>query len=515
MPKDILSEIIEKRKADIERRGLDFGCGVPAERTRKVHPFIEKKGAILEIKRASPSKGDIAPSLDAAKTATEYAKAGARAISCLTESNYFKGTLSDFMKAAAALDQLEAEGEEVPALLRKDFLLSPEEVEVSYRAGADAVLLIARILTAGTMCQMAKKAEELGISVLIEVRKSEDLEKLSYVMARVNHKSIVCGVNSRDLKDFSIDMLAPCKMLSEIKKIAADARVTFESGILSADSAAFAASAGFSAILLGEAAAKNPSEAEKFTKAFGKTPENKAGAFWCDFARLAGEGTGEGVLVRGGKKLPLVKVCGITREEDALLAAQLGADFLGFIIWTGWKRNVSEEKLRKISVALKNAGFRGKKIGVIVDSENDDAKLAFKLVREGVLDAIQFHNCKLPSALDEGFYDIPRFGAFGLKNDDDLQKVENALNCGQPRLLVDATVDKLSSDAGSVNGEMLAAIKKRTKLWLAGGLTAENVSKLIEDFQPELIDVASGVESVPGVKDADKLKKFFGELQRS
>ena len=165
MGKDILKEIVEKRKADIERLGLDFGCGVPVTRTRNVHPFIEKKGAILEIKRASPSKGDIAPDLDAAKTACQYAKAGASAISCLTEMNYFKGSLCDFMKTAAALDQLEAEGHEVPALLRKDFLLSADEVEVSYRAGADAVLLIARILTAQTMFEMAKKAEELGIKL--------------------------------------------------------------------------------------------------------------------------------------------------------------------------------------------------------------------------------------------------------------------------------------------------------------------------------------------------------------
>ena len=96
--KDILSEIIEKRKMDIEKSGLEFGFDVPKKRTRKIHPFIAEKGAILEVKRASPSKGDIAPGLNAGETALSYARAGAKAISCLTETNYFKGTLGDLME---------------------------------------------------------------------------------------------------------------------------------------------------------------------------------------------------------------------------------------------------------------------------------------------------------------------------------------------------------------------------------------------------------------------------------
>ena len=508
MGKDILKEIVERRIADIERLGLDFSCGVPAVRQRKVHPFIEKKGAILEIKRASPSKGDIAPSLDAAKTACQYAIAGARAISCLTEMNYFKGSLCDFMKAAAALDQLEAEGIEVPALLRKDFLLSADEVEVSYRAGADAVLLIARILTAQTMCEMAKKAEELGISVLIEVRKSEDLEKLSYVMARVNHKNIVCGVNSRDLRDFSIDMLAPCALLSEIKKIAEDARVTFESGILSPDSAAFAAGAGFSAILLGEAAAKNPEEAGPFVKTFFETSENKAGKSWCEYA--------EKIRTRGEGAAPFVKICGITRKEDALLAAQLGADFLGFIFWKGSKRNVDADKVCEIVGAVHQGGFKCSFVGVIVNPEDEEAKAAFRLVREGILDKIQFHGCKVPSPADEAFADIPRYGAVNIRSEEDLSKLDDLLLHGQPRVLIDAQSENSIGGTGkTVDADLVKAASKRAKLWLAGGITAENVCQIIEDFQPELIDVASGVEAAPGIKDAEKLRRFFSILNKT
>ena len=78
---DILTRIVEKRKADIERLGMAFGFEIPAQRVRPVRPFLDDKGVILEVKRASPSKGDIAPELDAGETARAYAEAGARAIS--------------------------------------------------------------------------------------------------------------------------------------------------------------------------------------------------------------------------------------------------------------------------------------------------------------------------------------------------------------------------------------------------------------------------------------------------
>ena len=76
---DILTTIIEKRKKDIEKLGLNFGIKLPETRTRIIHPFLKTKGLILEVKRASPSKGDISPDLDSYETACSYTKAGARA----------------------------------------------------------------------------------------------------------------------------------------------------------------------------------------------------------------------------------------------------------------------------------------------------------------------------------------------------------------------------------------------------------------------------------------------------
>lgn len=511
MSRDILQEIIDRRKADIQRLGYEFGFDVPEKRTRKIHPFIQKKGAILEIKRASPSKGDIAPELNAGETAVAYAKAGARAISCLTETNYFKGTLGDFMEAGRALDRYEEEnpGAEIPALLRKDFLIDAKEVEVAYRAGADAVLLIARILTKETMLEMAEKASSLGISVLIEVRKQADLEKLEYVMNRVDHKYILCGVNSRDLKDFSIDMLAPAGMLKAIRKIAPDARVTFESGILSPESAAFAGSMDFSAILLGEAAAKNPTRAVEFTKAFENTSVSKSGLNWVCFASVLQQ--------RPENAGPLVKICGITRSEDAVLAAQLGADFLGFI-FCGWSsRKTDGETVRKIHAAILNK-FGEKKpvlVGVITELDSAEGREALSLVREGILDVIQFHGFEVPSSLESEFQNVPRYGCVNLSVPEDIMKLDELLIHGEPRVLVDAKIEGIIGGTGKlIPGQLIDEVKKKVKLWLAGGVTPDNVKEIISKYQPELIDVASGVEREPGIKDEEKLRSLFRNIKQ-
>ena len=316
MADDILSQIVKKRKEDIARLGYDFGFNVPETRKRILHPFVAKKCVILEIKRASPSKGLIAPSLDERQTAIDYAKAGAGAISCLTESNYFSGNLHDLMNVADTLDALELqEDAKIPALLRKDFLIDEKDIEISYRAGADAVLLIARILTKEKIVSMAQKCEKLGLSMLLEVRKDDDLGKLCAVNTAIGNKNlIICGVNARDLADFSIDMLYPSQLLQEIRSIlGTNARVVFESGVRSPRAASFCSKMGFSALLLGEAAAKNPTVAETFVQSFLTAMPDSNSKMWEKVAKH----------IAAKKKIssaPLVKICGLTRSEDAIKA---------------------------------------------------------------------------------------------------------------------------------------------------------------------------------------------------
>jgi len=300
MARNILDEIVERRKDDISKLGWDFGFKIPENRQRPVHPFLNTKGVILEVKRASPSKGDIAPDLDSAATALSYAQAGARAISCLTEANYFKGTLEDLMKVCAAIDSYEKEtGTTGPAVLRKDFLIDEKEIEIAYRAGADAVLLISRILPTEKMISMAKKCEELGLTALVELRLDEDVEKLAQVVKVVNPKYIAAGVNSRDLRDFTIDLLTPCKMLNKIRAVLGqDARVIFESGIRTPQSAAFVGSLGFAGMLLGEAAAKDPEVRNDLVKSFVEGEETENAKFWNEYAVKVDQKKGTDLFIK-------------------------------------------------------------------------------------------------------------------------------------------------------------------------------------------------------------------------
>ncbi len=519
--KDILTTIVEKRKDDISRLGVTFGFKIPESRQRPIHPFLPEKGVILEVKRASPSKGDIAPGLNAAETARSYAEAGAAAISCLTESNFFKGNLEDLMQVCAAVDSFEkSNSRPAPAVLRKDFLLYPDEVEISYRAGADAILLIARILDEAVIVDMAKKAASFGMTCLVEVRSPADLEKLSAIAEAVDKKFIVCGVNSRDLATFKIDLLKPCALLEKIRMVLGDnARVVFESGIRTPEAARFAGSLGFGGMLLGEAAAKAPELRCQLVKAFVEARPTKNAEFWSPVVEClqnkqslslskgeastrfnnsearASFDTTAGLV--NHPNTTLIKICGLTRAEDVTFADSLGADFVGFIFAAGFARNVCGERFEKILPALKNV--KAKKVAVITDPKSPEAAAAARYVEEGILDCLQLHGIayeKVPQSL----LDLPHYFAITEKNGPLEEAAEKLFLMGEPRFLQDSKSQNYATNH---------------KLWLAGGVTAENAAELIARYQPELIDVSSGIEDAdkPGIKNHKKMSVILNLFQ--
>ena len=499
--KDILTTIVEKRKEDMDRLGVTFGFKIPESRQRPVHPFLTQKGVILEVKRASPSKGDIAPDLDAAETARSYASAGAAAISCLTETNYFKGTLEDLMKVCKAAPDT--------AVLRKDFLINEEEVEIAYRAGADAVLLIARILESEMMIKMAKAAAAHKMTSLIEVRSDEDISKLRELAALVDHEFIVCGVNSRDLATFKIDLLKPCSLLAKICGLLGnDARVIFESGIRTPEAAKFAGSLGFTGMLLGEAAAKNPELRSELVKSFVEAKTNKNAEFWNRYSEPARHAEtarhAELVSVSQSNEIPKlvrndlkVKICGLTRAEDLLYADSLGADFVGFIFAAGFARNVCGERFEKILPSLKNV--KAIKVAVITDPASPEAEAAARYVEDGVLDCLQLHGISYEK-VPQRFLNLPHYFAITEKSGNLKEAAEKLFLMGEPRFLQDSKSQSYDTNH---------------KLWLAGGVTSENAAELIERFQPELIDLSSGIEDSdkPGIKNHEKMTVILNLFQ--
>jgi indole-3-glycerol phosphate synthase/phosphoribosylanthranilate isomerase len=512
MSEDILAKIVRMRREDIERLGLNFGIEIPEKREVGHTEFLGNAGAILEVKRASPSKGDIAPDLDPVGLATTYAEAHAQAVSVLTEGNFFKGSLRDLIAVADLMECRRQQGLHACAVLRKDFLLFEDEIDIAYRCGADAVLLIARILDDEQLVRMAKRAASFDMQAFVEVRETDDLRKLKVVTEALGEsaaKTIVAGVNSRDLATFHTDPLVPASVRSKLP-----AKAVFESGILCPADATYARNLGFTGILVGEAVAKNPPLAKEVVHAFESGSENARGKFWKKFAeRKAAKKAG-----------PLVKICGITRDEDGKLAAELGADMLGFVFSTT-KRLTTEEFVRsfveKIRLCHPEQAQRVEGspllVGVITDPESVEGKIAIKLAKEGVLDAVQLHGVD-PSNLErhrehEVRSDLAYYCAARVGEESDFDKVAALRKSGEPRILLDAKVEGIPGGTGKTIPENLLREKAgELPLWLAGGITPENVGAIVEKFHPELVDVSSGVEDAPGIKNSEKLKALFAAL---
>ena len=202
----------------------------------------DRVAVVAEVKRRSPSAGMIREDLDPRERAALYARSGASAISVLTDSAHFGGSVDDLRAAADRV--------EIP-LLRKDFILDELQVIEARAAGAAAILLIVRALSPERLQALLACATAAGLEALVEVHSAPELERALAADARI------IGVNSRDLDTFRIDVAGAWKLLAGIP---ADRVAVAESGMRKPDDVARAAGAGADAVLVGTAlsAAEDP-----------------------------------------------------------------------------------------------------------------------------------------------------------------------------------------------------------------------------------------------------------------
>jgi len=213
---------------------------------------------IAEIKRASPSKGDIAPDIVAPRQAMQYARAGAAGISVLTEPTWFKGTLDDMIEVRQAVGQL---GEQRPFVLRKDFIVDPYQVLEARAYGADALLLIVASLDDATLRGLLAFTRECGMEALVEVDNAEGMARAVAVGASV------IGINNRDLRSFNVDLGTTDRLAGMVPEGTLLAAL---SGISTrADVERFQA-AGAEAVLVGEALMLSGDPAAKVAELLGK-----------------------------------------------------------------------------------------------------------------------------------------------------------------------------------------------------------------------------------------------------
>jgi indole-3-glycerol phosphate synthase len=191
---------------------------------------------IAEVKRASPSKGDLNVNLDAVALAKTYAENGAAAISVLTEKNYFKGSGQDLEAVKKALPN-------VP-VLRKDFILDPYQLYESRAWGADAILLIAAILEDSVLRHLIAEGQRLGMQCLVEVHNEDELKRALKCDAKV------IGINNRNLQTLEVDI----NVTKELRPLVpSECLVVSESGIKNRDDIEKLKRWGVDAVLIGEA----------------------------------------------------------------------------------------------------------------------------------------------------------------------------------------------------------------------------------------------------------------------
>lgn len=225
---------------------------VGALRSGKTNPAV-----IAEVKKASPSKGVIRENFDAVDIAKSYEQGGASCLSVLTDEKFFQGSFDNLKRVRAAVD--------LP-LLCKDFMIYAYQICWARVHGADAILLIAAILTDEDMQLFLKTAKKLGMAALIEVH---DLEELDRVLALDGVEMI--GINNRDLRDFSVNLNTTRDLIQARHEalIAKNIILVGESGIHTPEDLQTIRSAGVQAVLIGESLMRQPDPGAAIGALFG------------------------------------------------------------------------------------------------------------------------------------------------------------------------------------------------------------------------------------------------------
>ncbi|KAI8851051.1 indole-3-glycerol phosphate synthase-domain-containing protein [Chytridium lagenaria] len=521
-PASSILKVIEKRRIldvatqravpgyrdDDLHRSLALGLAPPqVDFVKRIKEGL-KDGAdvvvMAEIKRASPSKGDIDLDAHAASQALEYAHGGASVISVLTEPTWFKGSIADMTAARNVVNSLPNR----PAILRKDFVVDPYMIYEARLCGADTVLLIVAILPKEKLAHLLAVARSLDMEPLVEVANEEETATAVEVGAKV------IGVNNRDLHTFTVDSNRTVGLASIIPK---DTILVALSGITSRLDVDRYVSAGATGVLVGESLMRTEDKRSFIRELRGLPPI-------VDKAVPVGERNGNGTLV---------KICGVTSAEDALAAAKAGASFLDIAKAKSIVEAVRGSVTSGVSGVISSAWYRGCEPCVRWAVTNSTAPLFVgvfqnhrfeeinKIVEAVGLDLVQLHGDEDP-ALYAPIIRVPVIKAYHIFEGDSVQIVESRVATGTNHLvagLLDTGVKASGTNQGGTgtvfDWKLAEDLVKNSRIpiWLAGGLTPENVGEAIKAVRPWCVDVSSGLEASKGVKDYAKIVAFMNAVK--
>ena len=370
--------------------------------------------AIAEVKRRSPSAGDLRPDADPAALARDYERNGAAAVSILVDER-FGGSWADLRAARASA--------ELP-LLAKGFFRCEADLDEARASGADAALILLCDLDDAAAARLLAYARALGVDALVEAHDATELERAIALDADV------VGVNARDLRTFRVDRRAQLDLVARAPR---DRVVVAESGVSTRAHGAAAELAGADAVLVGSALMRAEDPGAKLAE----------------------------LLAR-----PLVKVCGLTREEDVAVAAAAGADLAGFVLADSPRR--ASAPLPVPDTMLSVGVFVGESAEVGTDLTQIYAEENGHRARDGVL----------------------------VRGNEPVARVLDL-----PWLADD---DEHWARAADANGRVV----------LAGGLGPENVGAAIDAVRPWCVDASRSLEAAPGIKDTGKVNAFVQAARR-
>jgi len=468
-------ECVQERRRKLPVDKMRFTGATPGLR-RSFEAAVSRPGqvnVIAEFKRRSPSRGVIREDLHPVKAAQAYEVAGAAALSVLTEEQFFGGSLEDLK---------EARGATLLPTLRKDFIVDPYQVWETWHAGADALLLIVAALDDGALRDLLAAGREVALPALVEVHDQDELERALRAGARI------VGVNSRNLRTMEVNIQTALDLAPRVPD---DVVAVAESGIRGAGDLRRLREAGYDAFLVGEHLMQ----------------EADPGAALEEMIKQSSIPRWEGRAARRGRVA--VKICGITSVEDGLVAAQAGADAVGFVFSPGSPRRVDVAAARRIARALPPFVLR---VGVFVDAPRPEMARA---VEEVGLDLLQLHGHEPPESLGE----LPRRAIKAVGVGDDFEPQDALRYEGRVAgILLDTR-----SDGGLPGGtgqtfdwtRVRAVREKASFLMLAGGLNPGNVHLALTAVRPDGVDVSSGVEAAPGRKDPEKVRAFMAAVREA
>ncbi len=454
----VLGEIVARKRKDVAERL----AGVTHEELRRkaeptqrsLRKALACPGArfIMEVKRVSPSQGELRAAADPAAMARAY-RGAADAISVLTDGPYFGGSFEDLQAVRK---------EFTGPILAKDFVVDVRQVPEARMHGADAVLVMLSVLDDHEAAAVIAEARKLGMDALVEAHDEEEVRRAVALEAEI------VGINNRDLSTLKVD-LATTERLAAL--VPPDRLVVAESGIEGRpDVERLGPHAD--AFLVGSALmrADNPAQAAR-ALAFGR-----------------------------------VKVCGLTQPQDVQLASTLGASYAGIVMVPGTPRAVSPGAAEALA---KTAAENGTLVVGVFRNENLDE--VAEVARRLGLGAVQLHgqeDASYVKALKNMLPQSCEVWAAGSVGDEAPE-----LRTGADRILFDTLVDGRSGGTGKAFD--WSRVKDRSDLStsiLAGGLKPEN-ARAAAAVGAFALDVSSGVEAEPGRKDPNKLHAFFEALR--